>query len=153
MGKKLNFQRIELAMEGLGLNKAKLAKNLDVSRSIVTSWFKDEKFPRPDKLVKLGLMLRLPFEKLVIRQELEPVIAFRKKSTRKTKEEHIDRAKEMGRLLEKLVPYLPSTHLTAEPVLKNPIVDFRYIQDVASLVRKQMGAKKVGKIGMFPRIR
>ncbi len=146
MEKQLNFKRIELAMESLGLNKAQLAKNINVSRSIVTAWFKEEKFPRPDKLLRLGLALRLPFENLVIKEEIEPVIAFRKKNTRKTKDEHIDRAKDMGRLLEKLVPFLSPRHLTAEPILKNPKINFRYIQEVASMVREQMGAKKTGKI-------
>lgn len=146
MQKRLNFKRIEISMENLGLNKAQLAKSLDVSRTIVTSWFKEEKFPRPDKLLKLGLALRLPFGSLVIKEELEPVIAFRKKGTRKTREEHIDRAKDMGRLLEKLVPHLPSRRLTAEPVLKNPKIDFCYVQDVASMVRNQIGVKEIGII-------
>jgi transcriptional regulator with XRE-family HTH domain len=146
MEKQLNFKRIELAMERIGLNKAQLAKKLDVSRAIVTAWFKNEKFPRPDKLLKIGLALRLPFENLVIKDDLEPIIAFRKKSTRKTKEEHIDRAKDMGRLLERLVPFLSPKRLTAEPVLKNPNINFRYIQDVASMIREQMGANETGEI-------
>ena len=137
MNNRLNFPHIEQAMESLGLNKAELARRVGVSRTIVTSWFQENKFPRPDKLLKLGLALRLPFENLVIKESLEPVVAFRKKGPQKTKEKHIIRAKEMGRLIDALVPYLPA-HLTEEPVLKKPIVEYRYIQDVASSVRRRI---------------
>jgi len=108
MEKQLNTKRIVEAMDELGFNQAGLARDLGGSRTIVSSWFKGRKFPRPDKLLKLGVTLGLPFQDMVQKSvaATEPVVAFRKKGRRKTTDTHITNAKEMGRLLELLVPYL-----------------------------------------------
>ncbi len=80
MGKKLNIQKISQSMDEKGLNQAGLAQSLGVSRTIVSAWFKGRKFPRPDKLLKLGLELGLPFQDLVEKSVTasEPIVAFRK---------------------------------------------------------------------------
>ncbi|MES0447464.1 MAG: helix-turn-helix transcriptional regulator, partial [Desulfobacterales bacterium] len=86
MEKKLNIQKISQSMDEKGLNQAGLAQSLGVSRTIVSAWFKGRKFPRPDKLLKLGLELGLPFQDLVEKSVTasEPIVAFRKKGRHKT---------------------------------------------------------------------
>ena len=141
MEKSLNTANIKAAMDKAGLSQIHLAKKLDVSREIVSKWLSGRKFPRPDKLLKLGLALDLMFDDLVIRSsdEYEPVVAFRKKGNAKTTEAHINRAKEMGYMLSPLVPYLPYDKLLQPPALKKPKNEYAYIQEVASKVRKDIG--------------
>lgn len=143
MEKKLNIKRIDLAMGELGLNQARISKNLDVSRAIVSSWFKGNKFPRPDKLLKLGSILNLSFHELVEKavRDSEPIVAFRKKGTRKTKEIHLAQAKEMGQLLELLVPYIPFDRMFQPPALKNPRLEYSFIQKAAQRIRDEIGVK------------
>ncbi|MCK5695375.1 MAG: helix-turn-helix transcriptional regulator [Desulfobacula sp.] len=125
-------------MNDKGLNQAKLSKALDVSRTIVTNWFKGDKFPRPDKLLKMGITLGLPINQLVIEQPnpLAPVVSFRKKMNRKTKTQHFDRAIDMGRLLELLVDFYPFDNIIQPPTLKQPSLDYNYLQKVSSQIRK-----------------
>lgn len=143
MKKKLNITQIQDAMDALGLNQAGLSKRLEVSRAIVSSWLKGDKFPRPDKLLKLGLTLNMPFQELVEKPltDIEPVIAFRKKGRRKTKDIHIEQAREMGHLLQLLIPYMPNDRLFQPPVLKHPRLDYNYIQKAASRIRDEIGVK------------
>ncbi len=149
MKKKLNIEQIHDAMDALGLNQAGLSKRLEVSRAIVSSWLKGDKFPRPDKLLKLGLTLNMPFQELVEKPltDIEPVIAFRKKGTRKTKDIHIEQAREMGQLLQLLVPYMPNDRMFQSPVLKHPRLDYNYIQKVANRIREEIGVKNNDPIG------
>ena len=135
-------------MEELGLNQAGLSKNLGVSRTIVSAWLRGAKFPRPDKLLKLGKQLGLPFQDLVIKSftDKEPIIAFRKKGGRKTRDEHLNKAKEMGQLLELLVPYIQNDDYFQPPALKKPKFEYKYIQKVANRIRKEIGVKNKPKI-------
>jgi len=143
------MKRISSAMERQGLNQAGLSKEMGVSRTIVSSWLKSQKFPRPDKLLKLGLILGMPFQDLVLDSATtrEPVIAFRKKGSRKTKDLHLNQAKEMGQLLELLVPYLSNDKIFHPPVLKKPALEYHYIQDVARRIREEMGVSEGDEIG------
>jgi len=140
MNKKLNLDKIYESMDTSGLNKAGLARKMDVSRTIVTSWFKGEKFPKPDKLLKMAVTLGLPFDEIVsrIQSVSEPVVAFRKKTNRKTKDAHIERAKDMGKLLELLVDFLPFENLEHPPTLKQPILEYQYVQKVAARIRENI---------------
>jgi len=141
MEKQLNLELIKSAMNEQGLNQAGLSKALGVSRTIVSSWFKGQKFPRPDKLLKFGLTLGLSFHDLVLKSPTvqEPVIAFRKKGTRKTKDVHLNQAKEMGQLLGLLVPYISNDRIFQPPVLKKPTLEYQYIQKVSLRVREEIG--------------
>jgi transcriptional regulator with XRE-family HTH domain/Zn-dependent peptidase ImmA (M78 family) len=143
MEKQLNTKRIVEVMDELGFNQARLAKELGVSRTIVSSWFKGRKFPRPDKLLKLGVTLGLSFQDIVKKSVAasEPEVAFRKKGRRKTTDAHVTNAKEMGRLLELLVPYLPFDGLFQPPVLKEPRLEYNYIQKAAARIRSEIGVK------------
>jgi len=143
MEKKLNIQKINQSMDEKGYNQAALSKNLGVSRTIVSAWFKGRKFPRPDKLLKLGLELGLPFQDLVIKSVTasEPIVAFRKKGRRKTTDLHIENAKEIGQLLDLLAPYLPFEGLFEPPSLKMPKLDYSYIQKAAQRIRLEIKVK------------
>lgn len=130
-------------MEERGLNQSALAEDLGVSRAIVSSWLKGKKFPRPDKLLRLGVTLGLAHDALIDRNIAnDPIVAFRRKAGRKTKDTHIEKAMEMGQLLERLVPYLPQERLFELPILKSPRLDYAYIQKAADRVRRDLGLRK-----------
>ena len=113
----------------------------------MSKWFKQESFPQPDKLLRIGMLLGLAFESLVNMppSTAVPIVTFRRKAHRKTKDAHLDNARETGELLKRLVPYLPAQALTQPPVLKDPSLDYDYVQQVAAEARKEMGleGKKV----------
>lgn len=144
MNKRLDTSSIQKALENIGINAANLAEKLAVSREAVSKWLNGKSFPRPDKLLKLALLLDLKFDQLVVRldQEHEPVIAFRKRGASKTTENHISHAKEMGRLLRPLVPYLPFDRFIRPATLKAPSTDYRYQQELVSEVRRDLGVEE-----------
>lgn len=141
MIKSLNVQALTNALPRAGLSPAKLAERLGVSREAVSKWLHGESVPQPDKLLRLGMILDLKFEELVVTMlpQSIPVVSFRRKATRKTRDSHLDRARETGELLKRLVKYLPEARLTQAPVLKEPRSDYNYVQTVAAEVRKEMG--------------
>jgi len=140
----LNLPVLREALAKAGLNQARLAEKLKVSREAVSKWVAGESFPQPDKLLRIGTLLGLAFGQLVVSAPTTavPVVSFRKKSNRKTKDEHLDNARETGELLKRLVKYLPSQDLTRPPTLKEPTDAYNYVQAVATQVRKEMGLEK-----------
>ena len=141
MSKQLNLPSITTAFEQKGLNAAAIADKLAVSREAVSKWLNGESFPRPDKLLQLALLLELKLDQLVIKlaSDAEPVIAFRKRGACKTTEVHVARAKEMGRLLKPLVPYLPFDQFKRPATLKAPTTDYYYLQNLVKSIRHDMG--------------
>jgi transcriptional regulator with XRE-family HTH domain/Zn-dependent peptidase ImmA (M78 family) len=141
MEKSLNIPNIKSAMQQCGLSQAKIATEIGVSRSAVTNWLKNSDFPRPAKLLKLGGLLQLSFTELVIEQPEPnaPVVAFRKKKGRKTKDTHLERAMLMGGLLQSLAPLLPFDDLSAPPTLKDPKNEYEYLQRLACQIRGKIG--------------
>lgn len=141
MDRRLNLAELKSAMEKAGINPATLASKLDVSREAVSKWLNDETVPRPDKLLKLALLVGLRFDQIVVKAEEphEPVVAFRKQGAHKTTEAHINRAKEMGRLLRPLANHLPFDELVRPATLKQPAVAYDYVQKVAAKVREEIG--------------
>ena len=129
------------AMAAAGLNQAALAREMDVSREAVSKWLQGRSSPRPDKLLKLALLLDLTLDQMVARvpDATDPVVAFRKMGARKTTEVHVARAQKMGRLLAPLVPYLPFNELVAPAVLKDPRLNYEYVERVAAAVRAEIG--------------
>jgi len=83
--KELNVKKISEKLESMGLSQSKLASELSVSRQAVSKWMKNEKFPRPEKLLRLAQILKLSFDEIITRIETgnEPVVAFRKKGSHK----------------------------------------------------------------------
>ncbi len=63
----LNIEKLGNRSQELGLSQTKLARDLDVSRESVSKWFRNEAYPRPDKLLKLARILNLTFSELVIK--------------------------------------------------------------------------------------
>lgn len=141
MGEQLNLAALKEAMKQTGLNSAGLAKKLDVSREAVSKWLNGQSIPRPDKLLKLALLVGLKFNQIVLRtgNHMEPVIAFRKKGAHKTTATHISHAKEMGWLLRPLASYLPFDQLIRPATLKQPSLDYGYVQKVAAKIREEVG--------------
>lgn len=136
MQKTLNIEKTQQAIEKAGLTQTAIADKLGVSKEAVSQWLLGKCFPRPNKLLQLGKLLNLAFEELVIKEDpFAPRVAFRKMKGTKTKDHHIERAREIGRLLRNLVPYLPFDSLEMPPVLKAPSCDYAYLQAVTAKVR------------------
>jgi hypothetical protein len=53
-----------------------------------------------------------------------PVVSFRKKMNRKTRDSHFEKAVDMAKLLEQLVDFCPFDNLVQPPTLKNPVVEY-----------------------------
>ncbi|MDH4266078.1 MAG: XRE family transcriptional regulator [Deltaproteobacteria bacterium] len=140
----MNIENVKRKSLELGLSQVKLAKELNVSREAVSQWFKGEKFPRPGKLLKLAQLLKLAFTEIVtgIPSPDDPVVAFRKKGGHKITDDYIDRAKDMGRMLANLVPYLPFDELTALPTLRAPMMEYSYVQRAAKRIRDRITGRK-----------
>ena len=146
--KKLNVKKIIEKLETMGLSQSKLASELGVSRQVISKWMKNEKFPRPEKLLKLAHRLKLSFDEIVVRlpSEGEPVIAFRKKGRHKIPDDYIEAAKYTGSLLEQLVPYLPFDNLSRPPSLIDPKLDHEYIHEITKEIRAAIGATGTSEI-------
>jgi transcriptional regulator with XRE-family HTH domain len=148
MTNSLNIETVSRKAETLGHNQSSIAKALGVSRETVSQWFKREKYPRPDKLLKLARLLELSFSELVTRLPAanEPVIAFRKKGMHKITPEYVEHAKDMGRILETLVPYLPFDDLSQPAILRKPVNEYEYVQKAARRIRQEIDVNETDEI-------
>jgi transcriptional regulator with XRE-family HTH domain len=148
MNKVLNRTNLEKALKESGRNQADLAKEVGVSAQSVTNWIQGAGFPRPDKLLKLAMTLKLTFEELVERGQDEPIIAFRKKAGTKTTDAHLLKAVGMGKLLRPLVPYLPQVSNLRTKIAAPEVATQSYARmqaDVAQ-VRKKLGLGELAAI-------
>lgn len=147
MKKKLNIKNAISAMESAGLTQTAISESLSVSKEAVSQWLNEKSFPRPNKLLQLGKLLKLSFSDLVINEDPHtPIIAFRKKAGTKTKDHHIEKAQETGRFLRYLVPYLPFETLEMPPILKSPTCDYEYLHKVTTKVRKDINLNGIESI-------
>jgi len=148
MTNSLNIEKLSRQAETLGHNQSSIAKALGVSRETVSQWFKQEKYPRPDKLLKLARLLALSFSDMVIKhpEPNEPVVVFRKKGAHKITPEYVEQAKDMGRVLEALVPYLPFDDLAQPATLRKPVSDYEYVHKAARRIREQIGVQEGDEI-------
>ena len=148
MTNSLNIENMSRQAGTLGHNQSSIAKALGVSRETVSQWFKQEKYPRPDKLLKLARLLELTFSELVTKlPELnEPVVAFRKKGAHKITPEYVEQAKDMGRILETLVPYLPFDDLAQPAILRKPVTNYEYVHKASQRIREQIGVEEADEI-------
>ncbi len=140
MQKSLQIDRIQERLGERGLNPSSLAKQLGLSRAAVSKWLTGKAFPRPAELLKLGKFLELGFKELVkaAPAPAEPLVAFRKRAGTKTTGDHQELAREMGRLLEALVPHLEHDRFVTAPRLKRPLLEYRYIRDLVTKVRLEL---------------
>jgi transcriptional regulator with XRE-family HTH domain/Zn-dependent peptidase ImmA (M78 family) len=148
MTKQLNVALITETADELGLNQAALAERIGNTRAAVSKWFTGKSFPRPPELLKLGKLLGLRYKDLVKApiEDKEPLIAFRKRGATKTTEKHVARAKDMGRFLEPLVPYLDFDEFVGPPSLKKPSTDYHYLQALVVKVRRELGVSESSPI-------
>lgn len=148
MEKTLQISRIQERLGELGLNQTALAKQLGLSRAAVSKWLKGLAFPRPAELLKMGKLLGLGFKEMVESgsESPAPLVAFRKRAGTKTTEEHNSKAQEMGRLLEALVPHLGHDRFVTPARLKNPVLDYEYIQELVTKERLELNLDPVKPI-------
>ncbi len=140
--KKLKSVNVNSKLTECGWSQSNLASEIGVSRETVSKWLKNEKFPRPAKLLKLAKVLSLSFDDLVLKLDVskEPVVAFRKKGGHKISPDYLEAAKDKGFLLEQLVPFLPYDCQTRPPSLIDPIDEYEYVQRVAERVRNEINS-------------
>lgn len=148
MEKTLRIDHVQKRLAERGMNQSSVAKQLGLSRAAVSKWFTGSAFPRPAELLKLGKLLELGFKDLVQTRETAPapLVAFRKRAGTKTTDCHIEQAREMGRLLESLVPYLGFDQFETPPRLKKPVLDHDYIQELVRKVRLELNLDPVKPI-------
>jgi transcriptional regulator with XRE-family HTH domain len=148
MEKTLRIDRVQERLAECGWNQSSVAKQLGLSRAAVSKWFTGSAFPRPAELLKLGKLLKLGFKDLVHADEstAAPLVAFRKRAGTKTTSGHTEQAREMGRLLESLVPYLGYDAFETPPRLKKPVLNQGYIQDLVRKVRLDLNLDPVKPI-------
>jgi transcriptional regulator with XRE-family HTH domain len=140
MDKKLNTLRLQDAANSKGLNQTAIASALQVTRASVSKWFTGKSFPRPAELLRLGKLLELRHDDLIERlvSREEPLVAFRKRGSCKTTDAHVERAKNMGYFLKPLVEYLDIDEFIGPSSLKNPTCDYRYLQELAARIRRDV---------------
>lgn len=141
MSGQLNLPKIGQAMARLGLSNSKLADMLGVKPASVTHWLQGINKPRPDRLLRLAFALELDFDELLAASEPvqpDPIVAYRRAAGKVTTEIEVEQAKDIGRLLRPVAKYLPNRRVKPAAFI-NPVVAYRYIQDVAAEVRKQVG--------------
>ncbi|MEI7900580.1 MAG: XRE family transcriptional regulator [bacterium] len=144
MIKSLNVPAVKQALLQAGMDQTDLAGRIGVSRASVSKWLLGKSVPQPDKLLNIGMLLGLAFEQLV---ELSvpaaaPIVSFRRKAARVTKDDDLEKAREKGELLKRLVNYVPDVPLADPPVLTDPSCAYDYVQRAAADVRKEMGLKE-----------
>lgn len=149
MEKTLRLDRVQERLAERGLNQSSVAKELGLSRAAVSKWFKGTAFPRPAELLKLGKLLGMGFKELVETADAAPapLVAFRKRAGTKTTDGHTEKAKEMGRLLEALVPHVGSDRFVTPPRLKKPSLEYAYLQELVTKVRLELNLDPVKPMG------
>jgi transcriptional regulator with XRE-family HTH domain len=141
MDRKLNYELVRTTAQRAGYSFTKLAREVAVSTESVSKWMNGETNPRPGKAIKLGKALGLSYEQMFGARDraLEPQVAFRLVRNQNPSEEHRERARELGRMYEDLVPFLPFNRFEAPPRLKSPTAEYDYLDELASSLRREMG--------------
>lgn len=139
MEKQLNIANLEKATETHGFSQSSIAKSLGISRAAVSKWFTGKSFPRPAELLKLGRLLELRHQQLVINllSQKTSLVAFRKRASCKTTDAHHERAQNMGNFLQPLVEYLDVDEFLGPPSLKKPSCDYHYLQNLTARIRRE----------------
>jgi transcriptional regulator with XRE-family HTH domain/Zn-dependent peptidase ImmA (M78 family) len=152
MDRSLNRPAISQAMQAQGLSQSSIAEALGVTRAAVSKWMTGQSFPRPAELLKLGKLFNLGYAQLVEAAPAspnEPLVAFRRRAGTKTTPEHVAHARQMGRLLNPVVKHLSFDRFLSPSRLKNPSLDYDYVQALVVELRKELGLDAVRPID-FP---
>ena len=150
MEKRLNLRLVSTKMLEKGFCQQDLADKVGVSKAAVSKWLKPDSFPRPSYLLKLGKLLGIKHNELILFDEAinkikAPPVAFRKSGNYKIETKHFEQFQYVARLLKKICPYLPFDKYSDPPVLSNPENNYRYIQNVTKVIHKEI-AKPNGEI-------
>lgn len=138
--KSLRATDVQRQMQQLGMSASLLAEQMGVSRQTVSNWLNGRDLPRPDKLLRLSLALKLSLSELIEAESRHvPVVAYRMSTNRKARDTHYERAVAKGEALEALVPHLPFDTFVQPKQLKNPKADYAYVQSVARSLRAGLG--------------
>jgi len=133
----------EIALERMsarGLSQADVGRQLNVTRQTVSQWLHGERFPRPDKLLRLGRLLELTRDQLVhADDDKSPVCMYRRKAGHRIPQGYLAETQHRARLLELLVPHLPYDCMSRPPTLIDPRLDHDYVEKAAERVRDLMG--------------
>jgi len=106
-------------------------------------WLKPEWLPKPALLLKLGKLFGVRHSELVsLEQLLTPQVDFRKSGNYKICQNQVGQFQYVARLLKNVSPYLPFDKFNGPTILSSPIVDYKYIQEVASVVRGRNCTRK-----------
>ena len=137
----LNLSLINEKLKSSGLNQSDIAKELDISRESVSQWFSDDNFPRPRHLLALSNFLDLDYSEVVIEEpdENEPVYAFRKVHDTVHSKEDVEKVKEIGYSLEKLIPFIKLNSF--KTTLSNPKNNIFYISEIVKDLKIKFGIK------------
>lgn len=139
MQKILSKAVVTAALQKHGFSQAELARQLGVSAQAVSNWIKGDDFPRPDKLLRLSMLLRLKFDELVLENDAgAPIVAFRKRGSAKTTEKHLEHARGIGEMLRAVVPYLPPRP-TIRPRLDSATTEYAALQRTVAEARTRLG--------------
>jgi len=149
MDRALNRALLEETLLAKGFTQTSLAERLGVTRAAVSKWMIGKSFPRPPELLKLAKALGLSYGQLVqtvVPANTEPLVAFRKRGSTKTTPAHITHAKEMGRLLAPMVKHLPFDEFISPGRLKNPSLDYDYLQSLVAELRRDLKLDPSGPV-------
>ena len=148
MDRTLNLSLVEETMSAKGLTQTALAAKLGLTKAAVSKWINGDSFPRPPELLKLGKALGLGYAQLVqvAPAANEPLVAFRKRRGTKTTPAHLTHAQEMGRLLGPVVKHLPFDQFLSPGRLRNPVLDYGYIQALVGELRRDLKLEPTGPI-------
>ena len=135
----LNTPVIQAAMRKLGLSPSALAERCEVSREAVSNWLANESLPRPRKLTELAAQLHLTVDELLgISATSEPVVAYRTRQNRAVSGDSQVAGEEVGRHLRELLQFMDTSTLFEPPVLREPQLDEKYIQQAAAAIRHSL---------------
>ena len=136
----LNLSLIKSTMAERGLSGAKLANGCEVSKEAVSNWLSGESIPRPSNLPSLAAILGVSVQDLFVPDPTEPpapVIAYRMRQNRAPTKAALEAGDDVGRHLRQLLPFMGT--LFAPRHLVSPVVEERYIENIANDIRKQRG--------------
>jgi|JI10StandDraft_1071094.scaffolds.fasta_scaffold25727_3 Zn-dependent peptidase ImmA (M78 family)/transcriptional regulator with XRE-family HTH domain len=133
----LNTDYISKKMQESALNNQTIAETLKISKQAVSDWFKGKKLPSPKHLLGLAKILNSSLAEIISLNAPEPIVAFRKSGNSIKKAHHFDSAQNTGKLLRRLVPFLPGV-LTKPPVLLNPDTRIEAIREYAKAIRNEL---------------
>ena len=149
MDRQLNRPLLEQTLITKGFTQTSVADALGLTKAAVSKWLTGKSFPRPPELLKLGKLLGLGYADLVATDTVaanEPLIAFRKRANTKTTLNHVNHAKEMGRLLEPVVKHLAFDAFISPGRLKKPSLDYNYLQSLAAELRRELKLDPAGPV-------